>query len=448
MPEAESPGVRGRDVREDLEQARLAGAVQTHDQQALAPGHVEPDALEHRRAAVALGEPLGLEHDRPRPRRLGETVAHEAFTGRRLDDALLEFADAAVERLRLLGALDGLTAHRIRERLQALHLGLLTPGERTQPRLVGAAGRPVLRVGPPILHDAVAVQVQDPGDRAVEQAEIVAHDHERAAVRGEEPHEPVLGVAVEMVRRLVQQQEVRTREQDAGELEAAALPSGESPDRQVQAVVGKTEPGCDPTRFRLAGVAPGRPVSLLEPGEARDVRLARALLHREPELLQALGHLLEPAGLQHMRERGVRMDLPSARLLPEVAEPAADDGSAGERRFVTGDHVEQARLAGPIASHDAGLVAGAQRQGQALEDRGAGDLDGQVGDLEHAHRALRGVGWVERSNMRSSPGRGARDGAPVGAGRAREIDLNSRAECSNEPPPGEPTPARGAPSRP
>src|SRR4029453_2257029 len=97
------------------------------EQQPPPRGKVEPDALEHRRATVALGEPLGLDHDRPRPRRLGEPVAHEAFTGRRLDDTLLEFADAAVERLRLLGALDGLTAHRIRERLQALHLGLLTP---------------------------------------------------------------------------------------------------------------------------------------------------------------------------------------------------------------------------------------------------------------------------------------------------------------------------------
>jgi len=80
----------------------------------------------------------------------------------------------------------------------------------------------------------------------------------------------------------------------------------------------------------------------------------------------------------------VRTGLPSARLLPEVAEPAPDDGPPRERRLVTGDHVEQARLAGTVSSHDAGLVAGAQRQGQALEDRGPGDPGGPRGDGEQA----------------------------------------------------------------
>jgi hypothetical protein len=153
VAQAERPRVRGGDVREDLEQARLAGPVQPHDQQPLASGDVEPDVLEHRWAAVPLRERLRLEHDRTRPRRFGEPVPNEAFVGRCLHDALLELADTTVERLRLLGPLDGLPAHRVRERLQPLHLGLLSPGERAQPRLVGAARGPVLRVGPPILDD-------------------------------------------------------------------------------------------------------------------------------------------------------------------------------------------------------------------------------------------------------------------------------------------------------
>src|SRR6185436_19163340 len=106
-------------------------------------------------------------------------------------------------------------------------------------------------------------------------------------------------------------------------------------------------------RLRLARVAPGRAIPLLEPGEACDVRLARALLHREAELLEPLGHLLEPARLQHMRERRVRLGLPFAGLLPEVAEPAPNDGPPREWRLVTGDHVEKARLAGSVASDDA-----------------------------------------------------------------------------------------------
>src|SRR5207344_3624300 len=125
------------------------------------------------------------------------------------------------------------------------------------------------------------------------------------------------------------------------------------------------EPGSDPARLRLARLAPGRPVPLLEPGEARDVRLARALLHREAEPLEAFGHLLQASSLQDVGERRVRFGLPSPRLLPQVAKSAADDGAPRERRLVAGDHVQQARLAGSVATDDPGLVAGAQREREA-----------------------------------------------------------------------------------
>src|SRR6185503_93986 len=84
----------------------------------------------------------------------------------------------------------------------------------------------------------------------------------------------------------------------------------------------QAEPGRDASRLGFARIPAGRPVPLLEPGEARDVGLGRALLHREAELLEALGHLLEPAGLQDVGEGRVRLGLASSRLLPQVAEPA------------------------------------------------------------------------------------------------------------------------------
>ncbi len=49
----------------------------------------------------------------------------------------------------------------------------------------------------------------------VEQREVVADDEQRTAERPQEGHQPVLGVDVEVVRRLVEQQEVAAREQDA-----------------------------------------------------------------------------------------------------------------------------------------------------------------------------------------------------------------------------------------
>ena len=62
-------------------------------------------------------------------------------------------------------------------------------------------------------------------------------DHEqRAAVAAQEAEQPLLGVDVEVVRRLVEAQHVAAGEQDAGQLDAAALAARQHADRQLDAV--------------------------------------------------------------------------------------------------------------------------------------------------------------------------------------------------------------------
>ena len=80
------------------------------------------------------------------------------------------------------------------------------------------------------------VEVQHAGDRLVEQVEVVADHQQRAAVGAQELQQPHLGVDVEVVGRLVEQQHVAAGEQDAGQLDAAALATAEHADRQLHPV--------------------------------------------------------------------------------------------------------------------------------------------------------------------------------------------------------------------
>ena len=74
------------------------------------------------------------------------------------------------------------------------------------------------------------------GDGLVEQVEVVADDQQRAAVLAHEVEQPGLGVDVEVVGGLVEQQQVAAGEQDARQLDAATLATAEHADGQVHAV--------------------------------------------------------------------------------------------------------------------------------------------------------------------------------------------------------------------
>ena len=174
-------------------------------------------------------------------------------------------------------------------------------GDLREPHLVLLPGGEVLAVGALVL-DHVArrllvrpVEVQHAGDRLVEQLEVVADDEQRAAVAAQELHEPRACVDVEVVRRLVEQEDVAPREQDAGELDPASLAAGEHREREVDAVALDAETGDERAHLRLRRVATVGAERLLGAGEASDVRFAVVLLHREAQLLDADGRLVEAA---------------------------------------------------------------------------------------------------------------------------------------------------------
>ena len=340
VAEAVAALVGGPLPRQHPQEAGLAGAVEAHDQQPLAPLEGEVDVAEHLEVAVADGEPLALEHQPAGLRRRREPDVDGARGAGGLDLAVLEAHDALLDAVGH-GRLGGLGAEAVDERLEAVDLLGLALRRLGQPDLVLGAGVEVLGVGALVLLDGadagvvVALEVQDAGDGLVEQVEVVADHEQRAPVGAHEAEQPLLGVAVEVVGGLVEEQEVAAGEQDPGDLHPAPLAARQRTDRQVEAVALEPEAGGDPAHLALGRVAAVDPELLLRPGEAGDRPLRRVLLHLDPQLLDPDHGLVEPAAGEDVADGGGGVvDAVEPGVLREVAEPAGavDDARRTGRR--------------------------------------------------------------------------------------------------------------------
>ena len=380
VPVVEETEIGGGLAGEDAQQAGLAGAVEAEHEQALAAAEVEVDVLEHRRSAVALAQPVRPDHRLTRRRRVGEAHRHLLVAALFAHPIGFEAGDALLHavgerRLRRLGA------EAVDERLQAGDLLGLQGGLLGETAFVLGPRRAVLAVRALVLGDVTdgvlgrAVEVQHAGDGLVEQFEVVADDEQRPAVLPEEPHQPLLGVDVEVVRRLVEAQHVAAGEQDPGQLDPPALAARQHADREVDAVLVDPQPGRHRPRLALGRVSAAHAEHLLGARVAVDVALVGSLLHLEPELLDPFQLLVDAAARQHVGHGGAAVeDTCDAGILWQVAEPALADHPPGGRFDGAAEHPEQARLAGTVAADDADLVAGHDGEAGRLDDESAADL--------------------------------------------------------------------------
>ena len=232
VPEADVAGVGRPLAGEHPEEARLAGAVEAHDEQPLAALDGEVDVAEHLVVAVAHGQALALEHDAAGRRRRREPHVHRPAA--RGASTLL--SSRRTMRFSMLWAIDALVAlapkrsTRVWSRSISLAWRWAALARRTSSL---ARCAEVLGVGALVLLDraelvvVVAVEVQHAGDGLVEQVEVVADHEQGAAVGPHEAEQPLLGVAVEVVGGLVEEQHVAAGEEDAGDLDPAPLAAGQ-----------------------------------------------------------------------------------------------------------------------------------------------------------------------------------------------------------------------------
>jgi hypothetical protein len=286
--------------------------------------------------------------------------------------------------------LRGLGAEAVDDGLQPVDLLRLALCRLRDADLVGPAGADVLAVRALVLVDraegalVAAVEVDDPGDGLVEQVEVVADHEEGAAVAAHEAEEPLLGVAVEVVGRLVEEEDVAAGEEDAGDLHAPLLATGECAHRVAKLLLGEPEAGRDAQHLALGRVAAVHAELLLGLAEAGHGPLARVLLHLEAELLDAHERLVEPPAGEDVLEGGGRLvDAVEAGVLGQVAEAAGAVDEAGRGVGRTPEDLQQAGLAGAVAPDEPDLVPGADGEAGPLEDEGAADLHRELADLQH-----------------------------------------------------------------
>ena len=177
---------------------------------AIAAFDVEVDAVEHRFRAVGLARALQLEHHAAALHRGGELEVNALALGRHFEPLdLLEHLDAALH-LRGLGRL---VAEAIDELLDALDLFVLAPLGVAQPLQARVAFLQVFRVVGVVLGDRPQCQVRDVRHHGVEKVAIVGDQDHRVRVGDKILFEPVAGLEVEVVCRLVQQEQIRRAQQ-------------------------------------------------------------------------------------------------------------------------------------------------------------------------------------------------------------------------------------------
>ena len=359
--------------RDHAEQRGLAGAVGTDDADDAAGRQRERQIVHQQLVAVGLAHAARFDHDVAEPR-----------ARRNVDLDLLELLRRVLVEQLLVGvearlAL-GLTRARRHadplelalQRLLTLALGLLLLG---QPLLLLVEPRGVVALP----RDALAaIELENPLGRVVEEVAVVRHRHHGALVFLEEPFEPRHRLGVEVVRGLVEQQQVRRLEQQPAERHAAALAARQRRDvglrrRAAQRVHRELELRVDfPGVERVDAVL--QAALLFQHLVHRLGRQILAELHVELVVTIEDGLGRRHAFLDVALHRLGRVEL---RLLVQEADRDAVGGKrlADERRVLAGHDLEQRALAGAVQAEHADLGAWQEREPDVLEYLGVGRMN-------------------------------------------------------------------------
>ncbi len=115
-----------------------------------------------------------------------------------------------------------------------------------------------------------------------------------------------------------------------------------------------------------------------------DRPLRWVLLHRQAELLQPLGGLVELAAGQDMgKPCGLDLGGQPPRVLGEKAQLTVRPDGAARGRELSAQDLEEAGLASTVAAHKPDLVAGADGEGGLGQREAPAHFHAQVAGLEH-----------------------------------------------------------------
>ncbi len=350
-------------THDHLEQCRLADAVGADDAHDPVPRQRERQVVHEQPVAVPLGQADRLDHH----------VA-QARSWRDLDVLEVKLAGflclgghllVALQPGALLGlARSGVGPNPVQLVLQPLGplgvLGALDP----QPGLLGLqVGRVValVRIGP------APVELEDPLRDVVEEVPVVGDGHHTPRVLLQVLLEPLHALGVQVVGRLVEEEQVRLLQQQFAQGHPPALAAGQDTDISVTRWAPQRVHRLLELRVQIPGLAVVE--LLLQP--AHLVEKFVGVVHRH-----LLGDLVEP--LQHrlglgnafldVAEHGLVL-VESRLLLEDAHRVAGAEGRVAVRRLVEPGHDPQhGGLAGAIRTDDADLRSRQEMQRDVIED--------------------------------------------------------------------------------
>ena len=271
----------------------------------------------------------------------------------------------------------------------------------------------VLRVRALVLDDLagallrLAVDVHDARDRLVEEVEVVAHDEQRAAVRAQELEQPAAGVGVEVVGRLVEQEQLAPAEEDAHQLGAPPLAARQRAEVEVEPV------GAQPDdRRRACGPRP-RPRTRRRPRTPPGHRVKRSMFSRRRDSSSSAirsfsmpgEQLVEPAAREHVREDG---GVVGDGVAPGVLRQVAGERRAARRGRTGADRRHRGPGTGWSCRRRCGrpgptLSPGRTCRVRAVDDPLPADLDHQATNGQHGNNSRYCGRGVDQSRARGVP---------------------------------------------
>ena len=231
-------------------------------------------------------------------------------------------------------------------------------------------------------------ELEHGGGHGLEEPAVVRDEDDRGVERRQLALEPLEALDVEVVRRLVEQQQVGIRRERAPERGARQLAAGERVELPVE--VGVAEPEAPQDRRR--SVAPGPATCVLEP------RLCLAVpAQRRGSVVAARHRLLEPRELlldgdevARARERVLpeRQALAARRALVVERDPRVlgERELAARQRGLADQGTEERRLARAVRARERQPVAPPQAERDPVEERVAGELLAETGCDQDGHR--------------------------------------------------------------
>ena len=202
----------------------------------------------------------------------------EARVLRRQHDAL-EPVELALPAARLLALDARVVAADVLLRLLDVRLLLLVGGGERRAAVVLHAQE--IAVVPLVVRDRLVVELEDARRDAVEEIAVMADEQHAAPVVAQERLEPLRHADIEMVRRLVEKEEIRLAHERLREADARLLPAGEMIDVFLEILLRKAESERHAAQTALEIVA----AEALEAVERTAVRRERLLVLRALQLL-------------------------------------------------------------------------------------------------------------------------------------------------------------------